>query len=116
MKTTDIDLTAQPEDQRFTAHLFSPDKRPGLGGDPTLLLGSPLQMSDVSEWPPVTLFNAVYADAVLHHFGTWAPEDEVTETWKDTFYPGGVMTAASADYKLLTDERATRAQEPSAGA
>jgi|SRR6266436_9193798 len=104
MKTTNINPTAQPEDQRFMAHLFSPDKWPGLSGDLTLPLGSPLQISDVSEWPPAILFNAVYADAVCHHFSTWALKDEVTKTWKDTFYPSGVITAASADYKLLTDE------------
>ncbi|SRR5258708_297172 len=103
MKTTDIDPTAQLEDQRFTAHLFSPDKWPGLGGNPTLPLGSPLQMSDTSKWPPAILFNAIYADPVLHHFGTRTLKDEVTETWKDAFYPSGVI-AASTDYKLLTDE------------
>src|SRR5258708_31199314 len=101
MKTTDIDLTAQPEDQRFTAHLFSPDKRPGLGGDPTLPLGSPLPMSAVCEGPPVILFNAVYADAVLHTFGPWAPEAQATETWKYTFYPGAATTSPTADSKLL---------------
>ena len=104
MKTTDIDPTAQPEYQRFMAHLLSPDERPGLGGDLTLPLGYPLQMSDASKWPPAILFDAVYADPVLRHFGTRTLKDEVTETWRDTFYPSGVMTVASVDYKLLTDE------------
>ncbi len=87
MNTTDIDPTAQPDHQRYTAHLFSPDQRPALG-DPTLPLGSPLQISDAAEWSPAILFDAVYADAVMHNFGTQTLIDEVAKTWKDT-YSGG---------------------------
>lgn len=32
-------------------------------------------------------------------------KDKVAATWKDTFYPGGIMTAAHVDYKAITDER-----------
>src|SRR5260221_3309473 len=106
MNTADIDPTAQPEDQRCTAHLFSPDERLALG-NPMLPLGSPLHISDAAEWPPAILFDAVYADAVMRKFGTQTLKDEVAETWKNIFYPGGVMTVGQADYKALTDERAT---------
>jgi len=58
----------------------------------------------------VALFDAVYAGAVLHHFGTQTLKDDVAATWKDTFYPDGVMTAADADYKAIMDERAAAAK------
>jgi hypothetical protein len=45
-------------------------------------------------WPPAIPFDAIYAGAVLHHFGTQRLEDEVTGTWKSVFYPDGVVTAA----------------------
>jgi hypothetical protein len=70
MDTSDINPTASPEEERCTAHLFKPDKRDYLG-DNTLPLGSPLRIcTDRTWWPPAILFDAVYASAVLHHFGT----------------------------------------------
>ncbi len=113
MKTSDIDPTAPSAEKRCTAHLFQPNKRTALGRE-TLPLGSPLRISDTPEWPPPILFDAVYASAVLHHFGTQTLKDEVAATWKDTFDPGGVMAAADANYKVITDERsaaANRAQK-----
>ncbi len=75
---------------------------------------APFGISTLDVWcsklPPAILFDTVYADAILYHFGTQALKDEVTETWKDTFYSSGVMNMASADYNLFTDEWATRAQ------
>ena len=109
MNTSDIDPTVQQEDQRCTAHLFSPDERLALG-NPMLPLGSPLHISDTAEWPPAILFDAVYADAVIRKFGTQTLKDEISETWKNIFYPGGVMTVGQADYKALIDERATAAE------
>ena len=109
MDTSDIDPTAPPAEKRYTAHLFEPDERSYLG-DGSLPLGSPLRISDDPMlWPPAILFDAVYAGAVLHHFGTQTLKDEVTGTWKN-IYPGGVMTAAHADYEAITDERATFAE------
>jgi hypothetical protein len=98
MNTSHVDPTAPPAEQRCTAHLFRPDTPSFLGirGRETLSSGSPLQISDNPKWPPGILFDAVYAGAVLHHFGTQTLKDEVVATWKDTFYPGGVMTAADA--------------------
>jgi hypothetical protein len=104
MTTADVDPTAPPTEKRCTAHAFKLGD-PFLLGRETLSSGSPLRISDTSEWPPAILFDAVYAGAVHHHFGTQTLKDEVAATWKDT-YPGGVMTAAHADYKAITEERA----------
>ena len=108
MNTSDIDPTAPPAKRRCTAHRFrlsDPVSLGGLGAPPS---GSPLRLSDTPECPPPILFDAVYAGAVLHHFGTQTLKDEVVATWKETFYPGGVMTTAHADHK--TDERAATAE------
>jgi hypothetical protein len=109
MNTADIDPTAPPAEGRCTTHLFKLGN-PFLLGRETLSSGSPLRISDTPEWPPPILFDAVYAGAVLHHFGTQLLKDEVVATWKDTFYPGGVMTMAHADCKVITDERAATAE------
>jgi hypothetical protein len=112
MDTSDIDPTAPPADTRCTAHLFEPDERSYLG-DQSLPLGSPLRISDDPMlWPPAILFDAVYAGAGLHHFGTQTLKDEVTGTWENIFYPSGVMTVALADYQAMTSaERAQKAQD-----
>src|SRR5258708_12896250 len=89
MNTTVIEPAAQPEDQRYTAHLFS-DMR-GYLGDPQPPLGSPLQISDTVQWPPAILFDAVYADAVIRNFGTQTLKDEFTKTWKNIFSPVAIM-------------------------
>ncbi len=106
MNTTDIDPTAQPEDQRYTAHLFSPDQchRPALGNS-MLPLGSPLQISDGAEWPPAILFDALYADAIIHNFGTQTLKDEITETWKDT-HSVTVLTAEERAQKQAEERKA----------
>lgn len=107
MNTTDIDPTTPQVEKRCTAHLFrrgAPTLLGGLGAPPS---GTPLRISDTPDWPPAILFDAVYADAVLHHFGTQRLKDGVAATWKDIFYPNGVRTSAHADYKAITDERST---------
>lgn len=108
MNTADIDPTAPPAERRCTTHLFQLDKPSFLGGLGAPPSGSPLRLSDTPEWPPPILFDAVYAGAVLHHFGTQILKDEVLATWKGTFYPGGVMATAHADYK---DGRAAIAEK-----
>ncbi|KAJ3516063.1 hypothetical protein NLJ89_g1358 [Agrocybe chaxingu] len=105
MTTADIDLTAPPAVKACTTHLFQPDEPTLLGGLGAPPSGSRLRISDNPEWPPPILFDAVYAGAVLHHFGTQTLKDEVAATWKDAFYPGGVMTAAHAGCNAITDER-----------
>src|SRR5258707_3580135 len=103
MNTTVIEPAAQPEDQRYTTHLFS-DMR-GYLGDPQPPLGSPLQISDTVQWPPAILFDAVYADAVIRNFGTQTLKDEVTKTWKNIFYPGGIIIVEQADCQFTVEER-----------
>jgi len=111
MNTSDVDPTAPPAEKRCTAHLFPSDARPEeVLARETLASGHPLRISDSPKWPPAILFDAVYAGAVLHHFGTRTLTDEVAATWKDTFDPGGIMTAADAGYKGITDERAATAE------
>ena len=102
MDTSDVDPTASPREKRCTAHLFEPSKPYRLGGV-GVLSGTPLRISDTPAWPPTILFDAVYASAVLHHFGTQTLKDVVATTWMDTFYPDGVMDQAHA--QTLTEER-----------
>ncbi|KAF5371991.1 hypothetical protein D9615_008140 [Tricholomella constricta] len=111
MDTADIDPTAPPEGRRYTTHLFKPDTPFYLGGRNKPPSGSPLRISDTPQWPPAILFDAVYAGAVLQHFGTETLKEEVAATWKDTFYSSSVMTATEADYKLIMVERAANAEK-----
>ena len=119
MSTTDINPAAPSEERRYTAHLFSPDVPHNLE-DPRVSSGSPLRVPDTTDqWPPDILFDIVYAGAILHHFSTRALKDELSKSWKDAFYPGGVTTASQADHKAIIDQRAaakarteTQAQEP----
>jgi len=111
MDTSDIDPTAPPAETRCTAHLFEPDERSYLG-DQSLPLCSPLRISDnPTLWPPAILFDAVYAGAVLRHFGLQTLKDEVTKTWKNTFYPGGITSVAEAERKSTRDKRAASEKE-----
>jgi hypothetical protein len=102
MNTADIDPTALPNEMRCTAHLFDPDESFWL---PLAHSGSPLRISHTPHWPPGILFDAVYAGAVLHHFSTDALKAVLTSSWKNIFYPDGVMTA-EADKQVIEDERA----------
>ena len=107
MTTSDIDSAAQSEERRYTAHLFSPGKQYLLGDVTQTRPGSQLRVPNTTDkWPPDILFDIVYAGAVLAHFSTPTLKDVVSKSWKDSFYPQGVMTAAQADYKEITDERA----------
>jgi len=107
MTTSDIDLTAPEDKERYTVHLFLPEDPRSLGAPDRVRSGSSLRVPDTTDnWPPDILFDVVYAGAVLKHFSTPTLLDELTGSWKDTFYPGGVMTATQADYKAITDEHA----------
>jgi len=107
MTTSDIDPTAPSDEERYTVHLFSPDDKRSLGEPTEVRSGSSLRVPDTTNnWPPDILFDTVYASAVIEHFSTRTLVDELNESWKDALYPGGVVTAAQADYKAITDERA----------
>lgn len=98
MNTTDIDPTAPPGEKRCTSHVFRTD----ASFRAFLSAGVSLSLSNTLQDPPAILFDAIYASTVLHHFGTQSLKDLVTTIWKDTFYPGGVMTTTQADYKEVT--------------
>ena len=107
MDTTDLDPSASPAEERCTAQTFElpPDKY--ALGDPRLQSGSPLRLSHTSDWPPAILFDGVYAGAVLHNFGTKELKDTVTKRWRDTFYPGGIITATDAAHEVIIGEQTT---------
>lgn len=79
MDTTDVDPTAPPAQKQCISHLFEPAP-PG-----TITSGSTFQISDIHRFPPAIIFDAVYAGAVLHHFGTQTLKDMVTANWEDTY-------------------------------
>ena len=102
MDTTDVDSSASADDLRGTLHVFvelddfemfafGPDRR--------------IRIPNSTGFPPTILFDAVYASAVLKHFGTQTMRHHVGNVWRDTLYPRGVMTAARAAQQAITDER-----------
>lgn len=87
MDTTDIDSNADRAQERFTSHHFDRSLERVLPSS-----GSAIRVpSDMSDWPPAELFDAVYASAVLHHFGFQL--NHISETWGDVYHPGGTMKA-----------------------
>ena len=60
--TTAVDSNADRAQERFTSHR-SLERRFGPSGSAARV------PSDMSIWPPAALFDAVYASAVLDHFG-----------------------------------------------
>jgi hypothetical protein len=104
MTTADVDPSASPTEKRCTGHSFKPGRLSlagNIGGPPS---GAPVRLSDTA-CPPAILFDAVYAGAVIFHFGTKTLRDAST-VWRNAFSPGGVRTAANAEYKAITDKRA----------
>jgi len=87
MDMTNVDLTADRAQERFTSHQFM-SLEPVAGPS-----GSVLHIpSDMSIWPPTMLFEAIYASTVAYHFG-FAGTD-ILGKWGDVFYHGGPMQAA----------------------
>ncbi|KAF9476146.1 hypothetical protein BDN70DRAFT_995893 [Pholiota conissans] len=87
MNTDDVDPTAPPLERRYTAQLFidRPEREFILGN-------GKLRIFDGPQWPPAIIFDAVYAGAVLHHFGAPGVQDEIDKSWKSILYPWGVAT------------------------
>jgi hypothetical protein len=112
MDTTDVDLNADRAQERFTNHLFDQSlEYAGVVGRS----GSAIQVpSDMSMWPPAVLFDAIYASAVVHHFGL--AMTDILKRWEDMFYPGGAMKAAHTDDKHRGDhadaDKTLRQQQP----
>jgi len=94
MDTTDVVPNADPAQETFTHHVFDRSLE-GFAGR----TGSALRVpSGMSAWPPPALFDAVYASAVMRHFGI-AMED-VLKRWEGVFGP---MKAAHANDKRQRD-------------
>ncbi|KAI0246989.1 hypothetical protein BJV78DRAFT_1249580 [Lactifluus subvellereus] len=93
MDMTDVDLNADGAEERYTTHVFDRSQWPFA-----IPPGLPIQVpSNMSAWPPATLFDAVYASAVIYHFGV--AMDDVLKMWGNVFQPGGPTTAAHTDDK-----------------
>jgi len=87
MSTTDVDPTDKPN--RF--------------GDRRIPSGSPVRMPATTyDWPPNILFDAVYADCVLHRFSSKTLESTLKQ-WKSTFYPREITNAGQASYQKIID-------------
>ena len=87
MDTTDIDSNADKAQERFTSHFFDRSLERVLPSS-----GSAVRVpSDMSDWPPAELFDAVYASTVLRHFGFQVTH--FSEKWGNVFYPSGPMKA-----------------------
>jgi hypothetical protein len=64
----DDDLNAgTTTEQRFTNHLFDLSIQPA--GLPGQAIRVPSSDAKKSKWPPPSLFEAIYASAVIRHFG-----------------------------------------------
>jgi hypothetical protein len=97
MDTTDVDPNADGAQERFTSQVFVPSSvLPGFSSATVRL------SSDTSIWPPTALFDAVYAGAVVYHFGIKDPD--FLKKWEGAFDPGGPVTAAQADDRRRSDQ------------
>ncbi|KAH8979302.1 hypothetical protein EDB92DRAFT_1905120, partial [Lactarius akahatsu] len=103
MPNQSIDPTAPPTQKQCISHLFEPAP-PG-----TITSGSTFQISDIHRFPPAIIFDAVYAGAVLHHFGTQTLKDMVTANWEDTY--SRAMTATDPRENLRSRMQAQKLDE-----
>ena len=104
MTTADVDSTLPATEKRCTPHFFEPAENYILVSGASL---GPTRISYTRKSPPAILFDAIYASAVLHTFGTQKLNDTVESTWENVFHPGGVKTSAQvAHSKLFNDQDA----------
>jgi len=89
MDTTDVDSNADRAQERFTNHFFAKSSLSGFSGT---ALRVP---SNMSMWPPTALFDAVYASAVVGHFGSGLKD--ILTKWADVFYLGRPTEVAHTD-------------------
>ena len=111
MSTADVDPSLPAGEERFTAHLFKPQIENLVLGTASPPFGIPLRVTGRDEWPPAILFDAVYATAVLKHFGTQEFREKVFLTWKSTFHPDVGVGQAHKDLKKVKDEQDHKADE-----
>jgi len=114
MTTADVDTTSLGTEKRCVAHVFEPQR--GFLPGTSIPLGSSVQISD-TQWPPAILLDAVYASALLHHFGTQELKDTVTSSWGEIFNPGGIMTTDEREemIRLQAQNRTSHREEASSG-
>jgi len=98
MDTTDVGPNAGGAQERFTSHVFDQSLERQAGPS-----GSAVRVpSDTSIWPTSALFDAIYASAVVHHFGFALVA--VLKKWEDVFYPGGPTMAVHVDDRRRRDQ------------
>ena len=98
MDTTDVDPNADRAQERFLIHVFDQPLELAAGPSGSAVYVPP----DMSIWPTAALFDAVYASAVMHHFGFALVV--VLKKWEDVFYPGGPTKAVHVDDKRRRDQ------------
>jgi hypothetical protein len=92
-----MSIRIQTAQERLTSHFFD------RGFCQACFSGSAVRVpADTSIWPPVALFDAVYASAVLRHFGV--AMTDILENWRVVFCPDGPMKAAGVDNKRRRDQ------------
>lgn len=106
MKSNDVDPGAPPDEKMCTSHIFKPIHNRLLCD--IMNPGSQIQLLNAHKDPPAIIFDAVYAGAVVRHFGTQAFKDVVSTSWKPVFYPHEVMSAAEVDQKTINNARAAK--------
>lgn len=97
MNTTEVDLNAAtPDEERLTYHLFDHTMEPftAFSGQATHI---PSTDAKKSQWPPPSLFEAIYGSAVVFHFGT-LPVGFLRK-WETVFYGNGPGKAGQAGDK-----------------
>ena len=83
MVTTDVNPNATATEERFTNHLFDLSMQPHIGVSGQAI-HVPSSDDKKSNWPPTSLFEAIYASAIMCHFGA-VPVD-LFKSWEKVFY------------------------------
>lgn len=104
MTTTDVDPNAgNAREERFTNHVFELSLEGSVGGHSGQAIRVPSNDTEKSEWPPTSLFEAIYASTVMYHFGV-TPGDLLNK-WDAVFYePGGASNPEQADNQRRHDQ------------
>jgi len=98
MTTTDVSPNVGTGGGRLTNHLFDLSDQPtcGFSGQ---AIRVPLGVDRESQWPPSSLFDAIYASTIIHQFGV-NPEDIF-----DVFYePDWASRAGQTDDQRRHDQ------------
>jgi hypothetical protein len=97
MKTIDVDPIADPDERRYTAHVFDSEHdafvsiRDRNGIFRMVTRGSTATVAFSCEFPPDILFDDVYGTAVALQFSKMSGSAD--SPWLKHYYPGGVKNA-----------------------